>query len=169
MKRIGIVYLIASFSVRQRPYKKAVRLTIYKIGKSQLGRRKKRLAEINNSTKGSVEKIIFFAPAPAFWLESLLRKIYQKWRYTYKGSGKTEYIWPKLHFPILLIVAVGLNSFLGVDLLGMLLSLMIAVLLPDLLVLAPVLIVMLLCWVFFLALLLGLPVGLFWVVFHVTM
>lgn len=160
MKRIGIVYLIVSFSLRPRPYRKAIRLAIYKIGKSQLGRRYKRLAEINKSTPGSLERIVFFAPAPAFWLESLFRKVYSNWKYTYKGSGKTEYVWPEMPWWLLVALAVGLEAYLGYTGFGILFSILFGVLLPDMLVVLPVLFVMLLCWAVLIALIIGIPAGL---------
>ena len=85
---IGVVYLIISVSWTRWP--------IYKIGKSTMRRRKRRATDINRSVKRSRELPLLFAPAlNPFRLESALRKRYAQFRYTYRGSGRTEYLKPR--------------------------------------------------------------------------
>lgn len=157
IKRIGIVYLIASVSLAARPGRKRARLVIYKIGRTQLGRRKRRLSEISRSTAGSKEYMIAFAPAPAAWLEEQLHSLFESWQYTYKGSGKREYFWPAC--PAYLRIALALLSMLLLQAgpAAAIAAFLLALLLPDLLLILPTVALLALAWALFFTIVLALP------------
>jgi hypothetical protein len=85
---IGAVYLVVSLAVSRGP--------IYKIGKTTMDRRKIMAREINRSKDRSLELMIGVAHAlNPYRLERRIRARFRPLRYTYRGSGKTEYLRPK--------------------------------------------------------------------------
>lgn len=157
IRSIGIVYLIASVSLAPRPGRPFPRLVIYKIGKSHLGRRRKRLAEIDASAPRSKEYMLIFAPAPARWMERALHSLFKPWRYTYTGSGKREYFWPSLPFALRAAAGILPLYMLGAQAEIAALSFIACLALPDLLFLIPAFAAFLAAWAISLILALALP------------